>query len=91
MKWRKRAGSARKRGSKLDDVRDAGRRILLRILLLLLFPRNHRNFVEATMYNVDSMLANSYLCPFIIEKKSDREISEIVNYWLIKSEKVDRC
>ena len=43
------------------------------------------------MYNVDSMLANSYLCPFIIEKKSDREISEIVNYWLIKSEKVDRC
>lgn len=52
MKWRKRAGSARKRGSKLDDVRDAGRRILLRILLLLLFPRNHQNFVEATMYNV---------------------------------------
>lgn len=90
MKWRKRAGSARKRGSKLDDVRDAGRRILLRILLLLLFPRNHRNFVEATMYNVDSMLAYSYLCPFIIEKKSS-EISEIVNYWLIKSEKVDRC
>lgn len=91
MKWRKRAGSARKRGSKLDDVRDAGRRILLRILLLLLFPRNHRNFVEATMYNVDSMLANSYLCPFIIEKKNDSEISEIVNYWVIKSEKVDRC
>lgn len=91
MKWRKRAGSARKRGSKLDDVRDAGRRILLRILLLLLFPRNHRNFVEATMYNVDSMLAYSYLCPFIIEKKNDSEISEIVNYWVIKSEKVDRC
>lgn len=89
MKWRKRAGSARKRGSKLDDVRDAGRRILLRILLLLLFPRNHRNFVEATMYNVDSMLAYSYLCPFIIEKKNDSEISEIVNSWLIKSEKVD--